>query len=126
MTVHSRHREPVREGPSWLYVLWFCLSLIVACSSHSLMSFSITPQTVTLNLGESVQFTAAGVFNSAPSPAPLHDVTWTSSNPQVLAINSAGVATCHSEGVITVTASAPTSPGPPMTLTTTVTCESQN
>jgi uncharacterized protein YjdB len=90
------------------------------------MSFSITPQNVALNVRQTVQFTAAGVFTSAPSPAPLDDISWTSSNPQVLAIDSAGLATCRSEGAVTVTASVPASPGPLMTLTTRITCEDQN
>jgi len=110
----------------WLS-LWICATLASACGSHSLLSFTIFPQDVTLKVGTSVQFTATGVFNSPPSPeSPLPDVTWISSNPRLLAIDSSGLATCKdgSEGAtLTVTATVPTSPGPPMSLITTVTCE---
>jgi len=56
---------------------------------------AVTPQTVSVNVGSTAQFNAAGGFMF---------ITWSSSDPSLASINNSGLLTALGEGVVTVTA----------------------
>lgn len=90
-----------------------CLVLSFAgCANPGLTSIQITPSTQTLtSSGETVQFTAAGIYTQGNHPAVTKDVTslvtWKSSDVNVATINSTGLATAVGQGTTTITAAMP-------------------
>lgn len=87
--------------------------LIAGCGSSefaanpgdSLASLTVTPQNTVKSLGDTQQFTATATFTSGNQVNATQDVTWTSSDPNILSIQSdTGLATANAEGSVTVTA----------------------
>jgi len=83
---------------------------IAGCTNPLAVSVSVSPTTQSISAGQTVQFTATGVFghgkNHPSSSEDLTDtVSWTSSAPGVATISATGVATGVSSGTTTITAS---------------------
>jgi hypothetical protein len=93
------------------------LGLIVAgCGNpQGLDAVAVSPTSQTLNVGQSLQFTATGTYGNADHSSTqniTNGVTWSSSIPAVATINSSGVATAVSAGTTSITASASGYNGP--------------
>jgi len=89
-----------------------CLVLpLSSCVNTQVGSIQISPTTQTLNIGQTVQFTATGNVGHGSHPSSSTDVTdqaiWTSSTPAVATVNASGLATAISAGTTTITASMP-------------------
>jgi hypothetical protein len=73
---------------------------------HALVSISITPDTASIHLGKTQQFTATGRFADNTTGDITSSVVWASSDPGVAAINAQGLATAVTpRGTTTITAS---------------------
>lgn len=95
---------------------WAILPMAVAftiagCTNPAQVdSISVTPATDSIDVSQTLQFTATGTYNhAAPHPPTQQNVTdsvtWTSSNSQVATISSSGLATAVGSGTTTITAS---------------------
>ena len=60
-------------------------------------SISITPKSATINVGQTLQLVATTTGNPIPA------VSWTSSNPAIGPVTSAGLVTCLVAGAVTIT-----------------------
>jgi hypothetical protein len=73
-----------------------------------LVSVAVTPTSVTIPRSSTQQFTALGTFSDTSVVDLTTEVTWTSSDPSVVAISNAalsqGLATALTHGMVTVTA----------------------
>jgi len=75
-------------------------------SNATLESISVTPANYEMVAGQTQQFTATGAYNDGGTENLTSAVTWSSSNPAVVTVNSNGVATSSNSGSATITASA--------------------
>lgn len=96
-------------SPRLLLLIGLALPL-AGCTNPLAVSISISPTSQSVGIGQTVQFTATGVYghgsNHPSSTEDLTDsVTWTSSVPSVATVNAGGVATGVSAGTTTITAS---------------------
>ena len=73
-------------------------------STAQLVSLQIQPASVTLELGDTANFTATGSFNDGSQSDVSSSVTWSSSNVAVVSISNSGVATAVAEGTATINA----------------------
>jgi len=97
-----------------LVVLAGIESVASGCGNSSprlLQSISVTPTTAdaqTFPKGQ-VPFTALGIYSAPPSPSPITQPGWSSSDPNIATINGNGLAQCNpgASGVVTVKASTP-------------------
>jgi uncharacterized protein YjdB len=68
----------------------------------------VTPPSVTIPRSSTQQFTALGTFSDTSVVTLTTQVTWTSSDPSVVAISNAalsqGLATALTQGMVTITA----------------------
>jgi len=74
------------------------LSLPSCGADRKLTSITVTPQNVTLSgPGLTVQYTALGIYTNSPHPDVVRDITsqvvWQSEAPEVISIDSTGLAT---------------------------------
>ena len=83
-------------------------SVTVNASSAVLTSITLNPAAgVTLNVGQTADFTATANWSNGTSTIPYDSsVTWTTSLPSVATVNSAGVVTAAAAGSAILTASA--------------------
>ena len=97
----------------WTAVVLFLL-VLSACggppamlnsTNPTLISLVIAPEAPGVALGQSVQFKATGNFSAGGSVNMSYSAVWTSSNPGIASIDSSGLATTHSTGSVTITAS---------------------
>ena len=92
------------------------ISAMVGCANPSgLDSVQVTPATQSLTVGQTVQFTATGIYgnaNHASTQNITSGVTWTSSLPSVAPVSASGVATAVSAGTTLITANATGYAGP--------------
>jgi regulation of enolase protein 1 (concanavalin A-like superfamily) len=70
----------------------------------TLTSIAVTPTTATIAVGATQAYTATGTYSDGSTQNLTGQVTWTSSNPAVAAISSAGLATAQSTGTTTFSA----------------------
>jgi uncharacterized protein YjdB len=70
----------------------------------TLTSISVTPQTVSLPIGATQQFTATGTYSDGSNGNITSSATWTSSDVSVATISATGIATGVAEGPTTITA----------------------
>lgn len=88
-----------------------CFAILLAgCGSAGLTSIQVAPATQVLSaVGENAQFSAIGTYHQGSHPATTRNitnlVTWSSSDPGVATINSAGLATALASGTTTISAS---------------------
>ena len=71
----------------------------------TLVSIQLNPQSPTIPLGSTQQFSAIGVYADGSTQDVTSSVTWSSSAPAVVAVNSSGLATGLLQGVATIQAS---------------------
>ena len=67
----------------------------------SLSTLTVAPATASLTGGEAQQFTATGTYSDASTRNLSTNVSWSSSNPAVLTLNSSGLATTTAVSVAT-------------------------
>jgi uncharacterized protein YjdB len=77
----------------------------------TLVSLSVSPSNPSLIVGDTQQFTAAGVYSNGSSQNLTSSVTWSSSNTQVVTISATGLATVQAAGTATITAASGTISG---------------
>ncbi len=89
---------------------------VVGCSNpQGLDAVAVSPTSQSVNVGQTVQFTATGTFGNAKKPTSKDvttAVTWSSTSPSVATINASGLATAVAAGTTTITASAQAFNGP--------------
>lgn len=106
---------PLRRSLSAMLLL-AGITAVFGCGNPSgLDSVRVTPASQSLNVGQTVQFTATGTFGNANHPSTQDitgAVTWSSTTPSVATVNSSGVATAVSPGTTTITASTTAFNGP--------------
>src|SRR5262249_7927577 len=88
------------------------LSLMLAgcAGDRTLKAIQVTPETVILPTGNTVQFKALGIYSRARGGYQItvditNQVQWSSVLPQVATIDSTGLATAQGSGVTTISAS---------------------
>jgi trimeric autotransporter adhesin len=74
-------------------------------TAPTLTSIQVSPGTASVGVGATQQFTAQGTFSNGTTRDITSEVTWTSSSPSVASIVATGLATAHSQGSSTITAS---------------------
>jgi hypothetical protein len=97
----------------------FLLGALVACSKSggsdnsnstgtapTLVSIAVTPANPSLTAGNTQQFSAAGTYSDSSTKDLTSFATWSTSNPAIATINSAGLASTASAGSTTITATA--------------------
>ena len=82
----------------------------VTVSSATLTSLAITPATAEVAPGSGVQFVATGTFSDGSTEIINPLLTWTSSDNTVASVNLSGFASGQKAGVVTVTATAQSTP----------------
>jgi hypothetical protein len=84
-------------------------STTLTVSAATLVSIALSPETPTIALGTTQQFTATGTFSDSSAQNITTSVTWTSGTPKVATISNAagtqGLATSVGEGTSTIAAS---------------------
>ena len=70
----------------------------------SLTSIEVTPETASIVIDSTQQFTATGTYSDESTADLTESVTWTSSNFSVATITASGLATGVSKGTVTITA----------------------
>ena len=70
----------------------------------NLVAISITPAGVTIPKGETQQFTATGHYSNGTSQDLTQTAAWTSSDPSIISISSAGLATALAAGTVDIQA----------------------
>jgi len=70
----------------------------------SLTSIEVTPETASIVIDSTQQFTVTGTYSDGSTADLTESVTWTSSNPDVAIITASGLATGVSKGTVTITA----------------------
>jgi len=70
----------------------------------SLTSIEVTPETASIVIDSTQQFTATGTYSDGSTADLTELVTWTSSNHDVATITASGLATGVSKGTVTITA----------------------
>ncbi len=80
-------------------------SVALTVSSATLQSITLTPSTIVLSAGATVQYDAVGNYSDGSTQNLSSLVTWNSSAPGVVSISSVGLATGQSSGSATITAS---------------------
>jgi hypothetical protein len=97
-------------------LLLLCLATVaVGCASSGLDSVQVTPQSQSLAVGQTAQFTAIGTYGNAKHLSTQNittGVNWTSSNPAVATVSASGVAKGVAAGTATITADAAAFNGP--------------
>jgi len=82
--------------------------LLASCGNSLVDVIQISPSSQSIAAGQTLQFTATGVYGHGSHPSSTQDVTdlvaWTSSSPSVATINATGLATGVSAGSTTITA----------------------
>ncbi len=83
---------------------------LAGCGNALVDTLQVSPSAPSLNVGQSVQFTATGTIgHGSGHPSTTQDVTdqatWSSSSPTVATVNSSGEATAMAAGTTTITAS---------------------
>ncbi len=73
-------------------------------TAFTLTGVQVSASSSTVSAGETVQFTAAGLLSDATTEYLTASAQWTSSNPSVAVVSTAGVAIALSQGSTTITA----------------------
>ncbi len=97
-------------------------------AAPTLTGIAVTPTSATITAGAAQQFAATGTYSDGSTQNLTSQVTWTSSNTAVAAVNASGLATGLSAGTTTISAaqggvngsSTLTVQASPVTITTTV------
>ena len=76
----------------------------VGAAPPTLQSITVTPANGSLLIGNTVQFTATGVFSDNSTQNLTGAVTWASAAPAIVTITAGGLATAAAPGATTITA----------------------
>ena len=77
----------------------------VTVPTATLQTIAVTPGTVTMQVGTVQQFKATGTYSDSSTTDVTNQVSWTSSNPVVVASTAAGLASMASQGSASIIAS---------------------
>jgi len=80
-------------------------TLTVAVSAPVLQSISVTPANPSIAVGQNQQFIATGLYSDRSTLDLTSSVSWSSSQPAIIGVTSAGLANGSSTGSSTITAS---------------------
>ena len=130
----TRVRRFPQEAPSskklLLVAVLAILGGLTACGDAHLpllTSIQVSPANSTIDIGQTQQFTAVGTFSDGNTQDLTNLVNWSSSNTNVAAISSSGLALSHGQGSSMISATFNTVDGPvtgTTTLSVAVTLES--
>jgi len=70
----------------------------------TLDSIAVTPETASIQVGSTQQYSATGTYSDASTADITTDVAWTSSKTEVATIDESGLATAKAEGTTNITA----------------------
>src|ERR1700733_4107178 len=91
-------------------LLLLCLGIsLVGCAVSGLDSIQVSPASQALTVGQTTQLSVVGTYgngNHLRTQPITNGLTWTSSNPSVTSVTSAGLVAAVGAGTSTVTASA--------------------
>ena len=91
-------------------ILLLCLGIsLVGCAVSGLDSIQVSPASQALTVGQTTQLSVVGTYgngNHLRTQPITNGLTWTSSNPSVTSVTSAGLVAAVGAGTSTVTASA--------------------
>ena len=79
--------------------------LTVSASTATLTSIAVTPNSASIAVGATQQFTATGTYSDGSTKNLSSTATWTSGTPTVATISASGLATAVASGSTTITAS---------------------
>ena len=82
-----------------------------AVGPTTLISVAVTPTNTSLIAGSTAQYTAIGTFSNGTTQNITPSATWTSTNPNMATVNSAGLATAVAAGTTTIQATSETITG---------------
>lgn len=96
-------------------VIWMLTASLSGCgggqmgqnpspTAKTLLSVSIAPQTPSLALGNSLQFSATALFSDGSKTNVTDAATWTSAQPNVASINAVGLAVSKATGATSISA----------------------
>ncbi len=77
----------------------------VTVNAAVLESITVSPQQVSVPLGQTSQFTALGTYSDGSTPDITNQVAWRSSDPALASIDQTGLASTIAEGTVTISAS---------------------
>ncbi len=86
-------------------------TLTVTELAPTLESISVTPESASIEVGQTQQYTATGTYSGGSTAVITAEVTWASSDTAVATITSAGLATAVGAGTTTITATLDTVSG---------------
>ena len=105
---------PRAARTSGLLLLLFGVLCLVGCSSGSpspspqtktLTSIAVTPANPSIAKGKTEQYAATGTYSDGSTQNLTSQATWTSSNPSIATVSTAGLATAVAAGSTTIQAS---------------------
>jgi PKD repeat protein len=70
----------------------------------TLLSIGVTPETASIEIGSTQQYTVIGTYSDSTMADITNDVAWTSSDTSVATINESGLATAKAKGTTNITA----------------------
>jgi len=89
-----------------LGIIVYIILLLSNCIGVKLASIAITPETATIGIGKTVNFTATATYTDGTTANSTSQVTWTSDNPGIAKVSSTtGIATGATSGNTTISAS---------------------
>ena len=112
MFVRSKFTGCVRPA---CILLGLAVALVGCANTPGLDSVAVSPSSQSVQVGQTIQFTATGTFGNARKPSyqdVTKSVTWSSTQPSVATVNASGLATAVAAGTTTITASAMAFNGP--------------
>ena len=96
-------------------ILSVCLIAAAGCTTSGLDSIQVSPNSQSLIIGQTTQFTATGTYGNANHESTqnvTNAVTWTSSTPSVATVGATGLVLAVGQGTTIITASATGFNGP--------------
>ena len=89
---------------NWYSTNYWVDVMFRAGSTPTLTGIALTPASASIPVGSSQQFTATGSYSDGSTQNITNIVAWTSSNPAVASVSSAGLASAVSAGTTLITA----------------------
>lgn len=86
-------------------------SVTLTVAAPSLVSIIVTPNAASLSIGATQQLSAAGIYTDGSTQNLTGSTTWVSSNPSIISVSSAGLATAVAAGNATITATSGSTSG---------------
>lgn len=98
-------------------------SITLTVAPSNLVSITVMPNAASLSIGATQQLSATGSYTNGSTQNLTASSTWASSNPNIISVNSAGLATAMAAGSATVTATSESTSGTAALVVTTGTTQ---